>query len=208
MQGIRSSRRRISKTLRRRFSSKSDTSTPSTKNVAPSSNRIVGANEKKISIDMHIAERKSQSNNEQYNVFYKDDLERFERRYTLKLKTFTEYDVRIDIEPRVNVQYVKLGGRKYEMNEVVGNHNEDKSVYSLVWSTKKIEITERKYRTILPCALMFDDCQEVRFHLMVKFYDAEEDVHCKGIPLSSLNLDVIMGKSNNDKTYICDLQYK
>ena len=45
-------------------------------------------------------------------VFYKDDQQRFSQRYSLKLKTYSLYNVFIEVRPLMDVTYVVLGGKK------------------------------------------------------------------------------------------------
>ena len=73
-----------------------------------------------------------------------------------------------------------------------------KSIFNIVWSGHYMKETERKHRTILPCAIKFKGYNEVVFHIMVKFYDEDKTVHCQGVPLSHLSLDGTLGERKED----------
>lgn len=100
--------------------------------------------------------------------------------------------------------YVVLGGRKHEKLQVIRNPDEDqaKSVYNFVWSTKQMKITNRKYRTVLPCVIKFKPYKELSFDMQVKFYTNEEIAHYTGEPLQFLDLDCKVGSGKDKSTNI------
>ena len=154
---------------------------------------------KKVNIDIQITECTAGLRSPEC-VFYKDDLKRFDQKYTLKLKTASEYKVSVEVEPALQVAYMKLGGKKHEAIPMPNIHGQDtgKSTHTFVWSTKRIKTTESKYRVIFPCLIKFKGSgDEVSFDMMVKFYDASEGAGCDGTPLNSLSMEAVVGRGNH-----------
>ena len=120
----------------------------------------------------------------------------FHIRYTLKLKTFSEYNVQLEVCPSLTISYLKIGGMRYDANMTKVKKEDGKTFCSFTWSTDHIKTTQRKYRTILPCAIRFSGYKEIQFEVLVKFYENEEILHYTGLPLSSLGL---YGTLSNDK---------
>lgn len=159
--------------------------------------------EKELKVTIRFTE-KSERNENSGAVYFKDDEKRFSQQHTLKLKTLTEYNVVIDVEPAQEVSYVVLGGRKHDKlqsSQNVGGANA--SVYKFVWSTRSNQPTDRKYRTILPCIIKFKPYKELRFNMLAKFYSNTELAHYTGEELHFLDLDcrVGTGKDKSTKMY-------
>ena len=144
-----------------------------------------------------------QHNGDNESVFYKDDEDRFQKRYTLKLKTFSDYIISIEVKPALQIAYLKLGGWKYEEPKATSTDPaEPETFYRFNWSTNGIDITQRKYRTIVPCVIKFRGYKELSFKLSVKFYDNEEDTHYSGIPFSSLCLDGVLASNKDSRSHL------
>lgn len=132
-------------------------------------------------------------------VYYKDDQDRFTQQHTIKLKTFSEYDVKVVVEPPQEISFLVLGGRRYENIKLV-NQDDMKSVYRFIWSTEKIKTTDRKYRTVLPCVIKFKPYKELIFNMQAKFYTSEEVAHYTGNRLKFLDLDCAVGTGKDKMT--------
>ena len=138
-------------------------------------------------------DERSMINKMDESVFYKDDESRFKNRYTLKLRTFSDYIISLEVKPILQIAYIKFGGFKYEDPKATSiDSNDPKSLYRFNWSADNISITERKFRTIVPCIIKFRGYKELTFKLSVKFYSNEESAHFNGIPFSSLSLDGVL----------------
>ena len=101
----------------------------------------------------------------------------------MKLKTFSKYNVQLEISPSLAISYLKIGGTKYDVNMIEMKKDEGKSFCSFAWSTDHIKPTQRKYRTILPCVIKFKGYKEIQFDVLVKFYQREDILHYSGVPL-------------------------
>ena len=180
------------KTLGKKESIDSTTSLPkfASGNSSESNVRSKQGTQLNITIEIKEREKKNEDGNP---VFYKHDEGRFRNENTLKLKTLSEYNVNIDVEPPQDIIYVKMGGRRHETF-----YNDGTTGCSFVWSTQGMKETERKYRTILPCAIKFKEFKELQFELLSKFYSQEEIVHYHGIRLSSLEIESVV--TYNKKT--------
>ena len=133
-----------------------------------------------------MTERKE--NGEEDSVYYKDDEHRFSQQYTVKLKTFSEYNIEIEVSPQRELMYFTVGSRKYKRFNRSDN-SQDKDVYTFVWSTKMIRTTERKHRSVLPFSVKFCGNREVNFNMFVKFYYSCEVAHYNGTPLTFIELN-------------------
>ena len=112
-------------------------------------------------------------------------------RYTLKLCTQAKYKVSIEVETGVEVVYMKLGGVYWDQFILLPNPDakSTKLNHTFIWCTDKMEATNSKYRTILPCVVKLKDHEEMEFVAMVKFYNHDKINHTKGHPLSFLSID-------------------
>ena len=89
-------------------------------------------------------------------ILYKNDEDRFSHQVTLKLKTSYLYNVIIEVENmKQKLMYVGLGGKLYNCFKMIEKADENITVYGFVWSTDKIQFTQRKHRSILPCVFKF-----------------------------------------------------
>ena len=144
-----------------------------------------------------------QINRPQSVIFYKDDENRFKTRFTLKLKTCSAYVITIEIKPSLQMSYMKLGSTKYDQPSSKSNSSEEgKCLYKFNWSTEGIDITERKYRTIVPCAIKFRGYKELNFKLSVKFYGCEKNIHYNGIPFTSVCLDGVLVNNKESRGHL------
>ena len=121
-------------------------------------------------------------------IYCKDDQDRFSQQYTVKLKTFTEYDILVEIRPPHLLDHVQIGNRTYTEFEELKNVNASKSVYMFVWSTRMIRVTKRKHRTVLPFSVKLHQHLLVNFDVFVKFYYSCEVEHYTGIPLTFIEI--------------------
>ena len=123
-------------------------------------------------------------------VYYKDDESRFSQQYTVKLKTYSQYNVQLEVKPPHEICYIKIGGKTYREFVTQTNENDEEiSIYSFTWSTNRIRTTKRKHRSILPCVVKFHNRNEIKFDIFVKFYFSCEVNHYTGIPLSFIEVD-------------------
>ena len=137
-----------------------------------------------LKIKMRITEKEGDG-----IIYYKDDEQRFSQQYTVKLKTFTEYNIVLEVRPPRVLTYVKVGSRKYKVfNKLESSVTPGKNIYTFVWSTWKIRTTERKHRSVLPFAVKFHQNQEVNFDVFVKFYYNCEVTHYTGTPLTFIEI--------------------
>ena len=159
-----------------------------------------------LRVTIRITEKKENDSLPE-NVFYKLDESRFRQQFTLKLKTFSKYNINIEVEPYQDLIYVKLGGRRYEKVVKLNSHDGDeKAIYAFIWSTKQIRTTERKHRTVLPCEIKFRQYKEIEFDIMVKFYNNCEIAPYIGKPLSSINLDCTLSNSNESFSVVHNIE--
>ena len=174
--------------------------------------RFKGTNgeESELYVTVQISERKEDCGEHGRRVFYKDDQDRFPHRYTLKLRTASKYIVNIAADPAQDLTYVKVGGVRYDEFRIINDpdsEEEDKVIFSFLWTTKKLEINGKMYRTVLPCVIKFEGYKEIKFEVMVKFYKREDkEKYCKGKPLTSLVLNYAMDDKQL-KTKHPDIQF-
>lgn len=158
--------------------------------------------EKQLKVTIRFTE-KTDENETPGSVYYKDDEKRFSQQHTLKLKTLTEYDVKIEVEPAQEITYVMLAGRKFDKVKPTNNPKEEgKSLYNIVWSTKAMKTTDRKFRTVLPVIIKFKPYKELKFQLLVKFYMNKDVAHYTGETLHFLNLDCKVGSGKDKSTHL------
>ena len=145
-----------------------------------------------VSIQLHLYER-----NEPSHVMYKKDEDRFSQEITLKLKTFTLYNVLLEVDNNDDLlMYVILGGKKYNCFKMIEKPEGNGRIFGFVWSTDNIKVTERKHRSTLPCVLGFKDHRELLLSLSIKFYEKEEFSRYTGTPLSTIHLDGCLGNES------------
>ena len=96
---------------------------------------------------------------------------------------------------------------KYDSNMIKMRKEDGKTYCSFIWSTKHIKITQRKYRSVLPCVIKFKGYKELDFEVLVKFYENEENLHYSGVPLSSLGLYGTLSNDNQQKQQMYDIVF-
>ena len=143
------------------------------------------------------------------DVLYNEDKDRFSQKYTLNLNIFSLYRISMEMDSTVKLMFVSLGRKKYfnilpgnfekEYFEIVEKAETGKKIYSFVYSTDKVEATERHHRTVLPCSIMFDGCREIKFQLLVNFMcNNNTNEHDLGVPLSQIHLHATFGYIRNE----------
>ena len=118
----------------------------------------------------------------------------------MKLKICVLYHVSVEVKSDQEIVFVTLGGKKYNRFNIVQSTDKYTKLFSFVWSTHGITTTNRKHRSVLPCVVKLKPYKELKFDLLVKFYDDVTCVnHFTGIPLSliSLECEVAKGKEKN-----------
>ena len=156
-----------------------------------------------LNLRIQITERREDG--EIGEIFYKDDKDRFSQQYTVKLKTFSEYSVTVEVNPPRELISFKVGDRNYK-NFNKSEHGVDvgggfDESFTFIWSTAMFRTTERKHRSVLPISIKFHRRREVNFDMFVKFYYSCEMVHYNGSLLTCIQLntgDETLG--GNDKT--------
>ena len=158
---------------------------------------------------MRITEYNKTRPDEEEGIRYKDDDQRFEEQYTLKLKTTTEYRITLEIEPIQHVSYVKMGGRKTDDESLIlVNQTGERRTLSFFWSTKGIRPTQRAYRYIYPCAVKFRMYSELKFNLQMKVYSRKNVAsYNTGRIFSHLYLDCKVGVGPKNYTYLKSAEY-
>ena len=127
-------------------------------------------------------------------------------RYTLKLRTHSKYKVSIEVEIGIQVLYMRLGGIFWDEFLPVPNSDKESSKlnHTFIWCTDKMEPTQNKYRTVLPCVVKLKDHEEIKCVAMVKFYGQDNGSYATGLPFSFFSLEgsegfVKKGKRNTHK---------
>ena len=118
------------------------------------------------------------------SIKYKNDGSRFKQPCTLKLKTSSEYCIRIEVEPFQNISYMKIGSTMVEPSV------RDCTSQYFVWSTHGRRRTDFRYRIMCPFVLKIEHFPEIRFNLQMKFYKTMDVLHYAGKPLTSIDLKV------------------
>jgi len=128
-------------------------------------------------------------------VFYKQDGERFTNQETLKMQTATDYVVKLEITPSIELLTLKFAGVEYPFDALNNAESDAKAVYQLTWSTHGIDPTLSRHRADVPCAIKCKGYKELDFKLQIKFYTTEDSKHAVwGQKLSSLNVDGTIGR--------------
>ena len=100
------------------------------------------------------------------------------------MKTQSEYDIAIEVEPYQYISYIKIGGKQIDHMEA------DTCSLYFVWSTHNMYKTDSCYRLMCPFVLKLEHFPEVKFDMQMKFYDIKEVVHFTGKPLTGIDLKV------------------
>jgi len=122
-------------------------------------------------------------------VYFKDHHGRFPGQYTLKLRKEGKYKVSLEVDKRMNVEYVKLGGILWDEFEEEPPNSDDKVGHVFTWDTDKMELIGAHYRLVFPCVVKLEEEEEFGFDFMLKFYDKEQKQYSTGDTLSHLSLD-------------------
>jgi len=122
-------------------------------------------------------------------VHFKDHQDRFPGQYTLKLRKEGKYKVSLEVDKRMNVEYVKLGGILWDEFEEEPPSTDDKVGHVFNWDTDKMELIGNHYRLVFPCVVKLEEEEEFGFDFMLKFYDKEQKQYSTGESLSHLSLD-------------------
>ena len=96
-----------------------------------------------------------------------------------------------EVDGDVQLSYLKLGEvywNKFQ-EQPKSDHDKKRVEYSFIWRTDKVAATERKHRSVLPCVIKLKRHEEIRFVVLVKFYDEINDNHIYGTPLKFLTLN-------------------
>ena len=143
------------------------------------------------------------------SIYYKDDENRFSQRYTVKLKTFSEYNIVLEVRPPQDLVIVRIGDRMYrKFEKSTDSKKMERAIYKFTWSTNRIRVTERKHRSILPCFIKFAHCDEIQFDIFVKFYFSCEVTHYNGTPFSFIELDYLRKEKNHrNDSYAHNIQF-
>lgn len=143
----------------------------------------------------------------QRSLFYKhEEFARFSHTPTLKMLTRSDYEVSIQVEPFLELKFIKIGGVEHDRFKIVKQDPEDdtKLAHNFVWSTPRcLELNERKYRTIIPCVMKFQGKNKLLFDLMVKFYEwsweEKSTQYCEGKLLNFIQLNGIVDEEKRTK---------
>ena len=161
--------------------------------------------EKNMTIHMHLFEKDETDSNlftKSPAVLYKNDEDRFSHEITLKLKTFSRYNVIFEVDDKDHqLMYVSLGGKVYNCFKMI--EKTDVRVYGFVWRTDRIQVTQRKHRSILPCLFEFKGYNELSIDLSAKFYDKDEESRYTGTALSAIHMSSSFGK----KTFLKNISF-
>ena len=162
------------------------------KNI-PSLSENVGK-ESTVHMCIYIQESSTSKEHMADQVVYKDDEDRFSQRFTMKLKTFSLYTISLELDKDEIISYVILGGKKYNCFYMIENKVDRTRIFKFVWSTDNILSTKRSHRSILPCVIKFKSYRELRFNLLVKFYERKEWIRYTGTSLKLIDMQVQLGK--------------
>ena len=142
------------------------------------------------------------------SVLYKNDELRFSQQCTLKLKTFTLYDIAVEVANDQHLIHMDIGGKIYNCFKLYDNPDNSTKVYVFTWSTAKINPTERKHRTILPVEMKFKGYKELKFQFSVKFYYKDEVLHFSGLPLTLIDVHAQVGVGEFHHTVLSDISFE
>ncbi|KAL3874095.1 hypothetical protein ACJMK2_037157 [Sinanodonta woodiana] len=125
-------------------------------------------------------------------VYLKQDGERFEQAQTIKLNTNTDYEVRLNIRPALELRKVLIHGEVHDLeNEHTNEENEDDSLtYCFKFNTTGFELSKRGKRREIPFVFEFERGMYLKINIQCKVYSEMETEHCHwGHPLNTLLLE-------------------
>jgi hypothetical protein len=111
---------------------------------------------------------------ENQNIFFKRDGQRFGQEFTLKLKTETKYRCTVTIKPSIPLQSVSAQDALVNLIDLTKQNGS--STYEFEWPTT-FPANKRSKRTDIPIVLRFQDGLTLTIPLQVKFYDADNFQH-------------------------------
>ena len=166
--------------------------------------------EKSLNVTIQIQEKVEDDNDFQkgYTVLYKDDEDRFSQQCTLKLKTFSLYNISLEVTEDEDLVYIDIGGKQYNCFKLFDNRDNLTKVYMFTWSTDNIKPTQRKYRAILPVAMKFKGYEELNFQLSVKFYYSNDVLHFSGKTLTSIDVKAEVGVGEQHHTHFTSISFE
>ena len=127
-------------------------------------------------------------------VFFADNSDRFSQQCSLKLMISSLYDIRLETNRDVTLVTFSIGGKVYNCFNKYKQLQTGTFGHAFVWSTEHIKRTKHHHRSVLPCRLKFKGHREIRFDLLVKFYDDCDVRLYTGSLLTSVQLQVSSGK--------------
>ena len=128
-------------------------------------------------------------------MFYTNEEGRFSQPCSLKLKTQFLYELRLEVDQDEMLTRFTIGGKVYNCFTKYKHLGRGTVGYSFVWSTHNIKATGRKHRSVLPCSVRFRWRKELKFDMLVKFYEDQEDPKLFiGSPLTAIDLHVSAGQ--------------
>ena len=114
-----------------------------------------------VELRLQIREASKLGGRQPTNIRYKNDGSRFKYPCTLKLKTFTRYNVSIEVVPPVPMTFVKIGGQIFRDFHMTSHEEDTGYTIDFDWTREENEMTSSSYRVVYPCSVRFRDFQEV-----------------------------------------------
>ncbi|XP_074662383.1 CB1 cannabinoid receptor-interacting protein 1-like [Tubulanus polymorphus] len=134
--------------------------------------------------------------NDEQQVFYKIDGQRFKNERTLKLSSSTEYEIELTIKPRHEISSMAIQGTDVSLTKVLTRNNDDvadivdKNAYTGSWNTIGMPPKKDGERYQMPVTIQIPEIGEFVTHLQCKLYRESDTEHVTwGQPLHWIEFD-------------------
>lgn len=149
------------------------------------SNNTSSRNNYKINVQISAAP----NGDDDTEIYYKRDGNRFDSEYTLKFLVETAYEFAVYVRPSLPLSSISVGGVGVTFADLSQQEN-GASKYTFTWTSTKIDPNKKKDRTKIPLLLQFQDGLNLSLPLQVKFYRVEDTQHVTwGTPLHQIDYD-------------------